>query len=155
MFWECSVASTYPVTVLVSLGQRLFLLDNFALWVGWAPQPITLFRVCFCLSCKLIKSSSIYLLPSTRQPDWRAQPHRLVPHFPALHEFASALGFLQKNPKLLNRRTQGLNTESLTVPVTVADPRQSLDFEQISPATIAHHTVYEKTRNLQQNYVCQ
>ena len=48
-----------------------------------------------------------------------------------------------------------LNTESLTVPATVADPRQSLDSEQISPATVAHHRVYEKTRNLQQNHVCQ
>ena len=53
------------------------------------------------------------------------------------------------------RRTQGLNTESLTVPETVADPRQSLDSEQISPATIAHHTVYEKTRNLQPHHICQ
>ena len=53
------------------------------------------------------------------------------------------------------RRTQGLNTESLKVPATVTDPRQSLDSEQISPATIAHHTVYEKTRNLQQNHLCQ
>ena len=42
------------------------------------------------------------------------------------------------------RRTQGLNTESLTMPATVADPNRSLDSEQISPATIAHHTVYEK-----------
>ena len=33
---------------------------------------------------------------------------------------------------------------------TVADPRQSHDSEQISPATIAHHTVYENTQNLQQ-----
>ena len=41
------------------------------------------------------------------------------------------------------------------MPATVADPRQLLDSEQISPATIAHHIVYEKTRNLQQNYVCQ
>ena len=38
---------------------------------------------------------------------------------------------------------------------TVADPRQSHDSEQISPATIAHHTVYKNTRNLQQNHVCQ
>ena len=42
------------------------------------------------------------------------------------------------------RRTQGLNTGSLTMPATVADPNRSLDSEQISPATIAHHTVYEK-----------
>ena len=53
------------------------------------------------------------------------------------------------------RRTQGLNTESLTVPAAVADPKRSLDSEQISPATIAHHTVYEKTPNLQQSHVCQ
>ena len=38
---------------------------------------------------------------------------------------------------------------------TVADPRQSHDLEQISPATIPHHTVYEKTQNLRQNHVCQ
>ena len=38
---------------------------------------------------------------------------------------------------------------------TVADPKRSLDSEQISPATIAHHTVYEKTPNLQQSHVCQ
>ena len=45
------------------------------------------------------------------------------------------------------RRTQGLNTESLTMPAAVADPKRSLDSEQISPATIAttqgtkrHHT---------------
>ena len=49
------------------------------------------------------------------------------------------------------RRTQGLNTESLTVPAAVADPKRSLDLEQISPATITHHTVYEKTPNLQQS----
>ena len=36
----------------------------------------------------------------------------------------------------------------------MADPRQSLDSEQISLAAIAHHTVYEKTGNLQQNHVC-
>ena len=55
------------------------------------------------------------------------------------------------------RRAQTLtwNTESLPVPATEADPRQSHDSEQISPATIAHHTVYEKTRNLQQSHVCQ
>ena len=33
------------------------------------------------------------------------------------------------------------------MPATVADPRQSHDSEKISPATIAHHTVYEKTPN--------
>ena len=38
---------------------------------------------------------------------------------------------------------------------TVVDPKRSLDSEQISPATIAHHTVYERTPNLQQNHVCQ
>ena len=37
----------------------------------------------------------------------------------------------------------------------MADPEQSLDSEQISPATIAHHTVYENTPNLQQSHVCQ
>ena len=53
------------------------------------------------------------------------------------------------------RRTQGLNTESLTMSATVADPNRSLDSEQISPATIAHHTVYEKTPNLHQSNICQ
>ena len=53
------------------------------------------------------------------------------------------------------RRTQGLNTESLAMPATVPDPRQSLDSEQIESATIAHHTVHENTRNIQQNHVCQ
>ena len=38
---------------------------------------------------------------------------------------------------------------------TVADPKRSLDSEQTSPATIAHHTAYEKTPNLQQSHVCQ
>ena len=42
------------------------------------------------------------------------------------------------------RRTQSLNTESLTMPAAVVDPKPSLDSEQISPATIAHHTVYER-----------
>ena len=37
----------------------------------------------------------------------------------------------------------------------VADPKRSLDSEQISPATIAHHTVYEKTPNLHQIHICQ
>ena len=41
------------------------------------------------------------------------------------------------------------------MPATVADPNRSLDSEQISPATIAHHTVYEKTPNLQQSHICQ
>ena len=40
-------------------------------------------------------------------------------------------------------------------PATVAYSRQWLDSEQISPATTAHHTEYEKTRNLQQTNVCQ
>ena len=53
------------------------------------------------------------------------------------------------------RRTQGLNTESLTVPAAVADPKRSLDLEQITPATIAHHAMYEKTPNLHQSHVCQ
>ena len=48
-----------------------------------------------------------------------------------------------------------MNTESLTMPATVADPNRSLDLEQISPATIAHHTVYEKTPNLHQSHICQ
>ena len=41
------------------------------------------------------------------------------------------------------------------MPATVADPNRSLDSEQISPATIAHHTVYEKTPNIQQSHICQ
>ena len=41
------------------------------------------------------------------------------------------------------------------MPTAVADPKRSLDSEQISPATIAHHTVYEKTPNLHQSHVCQ
>ena len=53
------------------------------------------------------------------------------------------------------RRTQGLNTESLTMPATVADPNRSLDSEQISPATIAHHTEYENIPNLHQSHMCQ
>ena len=53
------------------------------------------------------------------------------------------------------RRTQGLNTESITVPAAVADPKRSLDSEQILPATIAHHTVYENTPNLHQSHICQ
>ena len=54
------------------------------------------------------------------------------------------------------RKTQGLNTESLAVPATVACPTQSLNSEEISPATIiAHHTMYKTTRSLQQNHVCQ
>ena len=51
------------------------------------------------------------------------------------------------------RRTQSLNTESLTMPAAVADSKPSLDSEQISPATIAHHTVYEKTPNLHQSHI--
>ena len=41
------------------------------------------------------------------------------------------------------------------MPATVADPNRSLDSEQISPATIAHYTVYEKTPNLHQSHICQ
>ena len=41
------------------------------------------------------------------------------------------------------------------MPAAVADPKRSLDSEQISPATIAHHTVYEKTPNLHQSHMCQ
>ena len=41
------------------------------------------------------------------------------------------------------------------MPATVADPNRSLDSEQISPATIAHHTVYEKIPNLHQSHMCQ
>ena len=41
------------------------------------------------------------------------------------------------------------------MPATVADPNRSLDSEQISPATIAHHTVYEKTPKLRQSHICQ
>ena len=39
------------------------------------------------------------------------------------------------------------------MPAAVADPKQSLDSEQISPATIAHHTVYEKIPNLHQSHM--
>ena len=41
------------------------------------------------------------------------------------------------------------------MPAAVADPKQSLDSEQISPATIAHHTAYEKIPNLHQSHMCQ
>ena len=41
------------------------------------------------------------------------------------------------------------------MPAAVADPKRSLDSEQISPATIAHHTAYEKTPNLHQSHICQ
>ena len=41
------------------------------------------------------------------------------------------------------------------MPATVADPNRSLDSEQISPATIAHHTVYENIPNLHQSHMCQ
>ena len=41
------------------------------------------------------------------------------------------------------------------MPAAVADPKRSLDSEQISPATIAHHTVYEKAPNLHQSHICQ
>ena len=41
------------------------------------------------------------------------------------------------------------------MPAAVADPKPSLASEQISPATIAHRTVYEKTPNLHQSHTCQ
>ena len=41
------------------------------------------------------------------------------------------------------------------MPATVADPNRSLDSEQISPAPIAHHTVYENIPNLHQSHMCQ
>ena len=41
------------------------------------------------------------------------------------------------------------------MPAAVADPKRSLVSEQISPATIAHHTLYENTPNLHQSHVCQ
>ena len=41
------------------------------------------------------------------------------------------------------------------MPTAVADPKRSLDSEQISPATIAHHTVYENTPNLHQSHIYQ
>ena len=41
------------------------------------------------------------------------------------------------------------------MPAAVVDPKRSLDSEQISPATIAHHIVYEKTPNLHQSHKCQ
>ena len=41
------------------------------------------------------------------------------------------------------------------MPAAVADPKRSLDSEQISPATIAHNTVYEKTPNFHQSHICQ
>ena len=41
------------------------------------------------------------------------------------------------------------------MPPAVADPKRSLDSEQISLATIAHHTVYDKTPNLHQRHICQ
>ena len=41
------------------------------------------------------------------------------------------------------------------MPATLADPKRSLDSEEISPATIAHHTVYEKTPSLHQSHICQ
>ena len=39
------------------------------------------------------------------------------------------------------------------MPAAVADPKRSFDSEQVSPATIAHHTVYEKTPNLHQSHI--
>ena len=41
------------------------------------------------------------------------------------------------------------------MPAVVADPKRSLDSEQIPPATIAHHAVYEKIPNLHQSHICQ
>ena len=41
------------------------------------------------------------------------------------------------------------------MPAAVADPKRSLGSEQISPATIANHTVYEKTPNLHQSHILQ
>ena len=41
------------------------------------------------------------------------------------------------------------------MPAAVADPKQSLDSEQTSPATITHHTVYEKIPNLHPSHMCQ
>ena len=41
------------------------------------------------------------------------------------------------------------------MPAAVADPKRSFDSEQISSATIAHHTAYEKTPNLDQSHICQ
>ena len=41
------------------------------------------------------------------------------------------------------------------MPATVADPKRSLDSEQISPATIAHHTAYEKIPSFHQSHICQ
>ena len=41
------------------------------------------------------------------------------------------------------------------MPAAVADPKQSLDSEQISPATIAYHAVYGKIPNLHQSHMCQ
>ena len=41
------------------------------------------------------------------------------------------------------------------MPATVAGPNRSLDSEKISPATIAHYTVYEKIPNLHQSHMCQ
>ena len=41
------------------------------------------------------------------------------------------------------------------MPTAVAEPKRSLDSEQISPATIAHHIVYEKTPNFHQSHICQ
>ena len=52
------------------------------------------------------------------------------------------------------RRTQGVNTESLTMPAAVADPKQSLDSEQISPATIAHTTQCTKIHQTFTKAIC-
>ena len=44
------------------------------------------------------------------------------------------------------RRTRTSSTVSLSVPATVADPKQSADSKQIRMATIALHTEQEKTQ---------
>ena len=41
------------------------------------------------------------------------------------------------------------------MPEAVAEPKRSLDSENISPAPKAYHTVYEKTQNLHQSHICQ
>ena len=91
------------------------------------------------------------------------RPQRTIKTFRPLHKdksFAIPLTLRCRRVWSFNlstqlRRTQSSNTESLTMPATVADPNRSLDSEQISPATIAHHTVYEKTPNLHQSHICQ
>ena len=53
------------------------------------------------------------------------------------------------------RPTQTRNPWLLPLPAPRADRTRVDDSEQISPPPIAHHTVYEKTRNLQRNRVFQ